>query len=144
MLIVYNFSFLNCTSTADDQHVAMYDRKCISLFVTAFCSTVTSYFVSGRLLAVPGCLDMVPLLLDLSMNAVCLYLQFHFTKAMYVRCCKYPDSCCRWCIGFRIKRWTKKNCKEDNKISVESCSPSASAVSESPKALELDSENVTV
>ena len=81
-------------------------RKCILLFTISLCSSVFATVMNDNLNT-----DWTELLLhlDLMCNGVCLYLQFADAKTLYMRCCKYPDSFCRWFMTFRIKRWQKRN-----------------------------------
>jgi len=43
--------------------------------------------------------------IDQMINAFCLYLQFGFTKRVYMKCCKYPDQWCRGCVSRKIRKW---------------------------------------
>jgi len=48
---------------------------------------------------------------DQIINALCLWLQFAFTEKIYRRVWRYPDLCCQRCIGWRLRRWQRRNQK---------------------------------
>ena len=123
------------------------DRKCVLLTTVAFCSTVISFWIYALGINIDWTWRVFALQMDFSVNTVCLFMQFSCAKTLYVQCCKYPDSGCRWCISFRMKRWTKRNQDKAHHLSIGSRSPSAtsaSAASTSPKSIELSCDKVTV
>lgn len=124
----------------------MPNRKCLLLFTVALCSTILFFFVfwnTNSINNIGPIWGKVFMSLDLSVNTVCLYLQFTFAKTLYSRCCEYPDSCCRWCIGLRIKRWTKRNRRKSRQMSIRSCSPSAAPTSSSAHSVQPNSLNLS-
>lgn len=85
----------------------MVNRKCILLYFVAITSTVICLIIVAAPVIV-GNVGIYISIFDQMVNALCLYLQFGFTKRIYMKCCKYPDLCCRDCISWRMKRWQKR------------------------------------
>ena len=92
------------------------NRKSILLFVVACASTTITFILQHdisimlqmRIIFSVSSTRIMVILVDQIVNAICLYLQFGFTRRVYFKCCGYPHSCCVWCLSWKIKRWQKQ------------------------------------
>ena len=96
--------------------------KYILLFFVAILSTIVTFFLTFIVsLVFAG----IFISIDLSVNVLCLYLQFAFAANHYGKCCGYLDSRCRAMV---LKRTKKEMHKEP--LSVSNMSPRSGTVSE--------------
>lgn len=78
---------------------------------------------------------------DQWLNILCLYWQFQHISYCYDFGCKYPDLCCRKCVGYKVTRWQKRNVKL--KYPMASISMASSTTSQQSTDIEVTSRDRT-